>query len=62
MLEQAGDLSRTQAVNKARIKNMFLVFPFWSSAQTGRLLVSEFPHEVVTIFFCQEFTKARDEQ
>lgn len=60
MLGQAGDLSRTQAVNKAGIKTMFLVLPFWSNAQTGGSLVSEFPHEVVTIFFCQEPTVARD--
>lgn len=63
MLAQAGDLSRTQAVNEAGIKTMFLLLPFWSRAQIGGSLDSEFPHEVVPIiFFCQLFTEAGDEQ
>lgn len=53
MLEQIGELSKTQAVNEAGIKTMFLLLPFWSQAQIGGSLVSEFPHEVVPIiFFC----------
>lgn len=41
MLEGAGNLLRSQAVNRGGIKTMFLVLPFWSSAKTGASWVWE---------------------